>query len=68
MSQFFLLIELVFKAIGLWDQFSSYTISKRLAEMEVKIQDLPKAIEEAKNASSISEVTSAQSRISNDSN
>ena len=63
MLRAFLLIELLLKLIGLWEQFSSYVQAQKLIEDEEKRQRREKAIEDSKKAETDEEIWKSQDGI-----
>lgn len=65
MGSIFAIIELILKAMNLWDQFISWSDAKRLAEEERKTQERNSAIDRQNNAKDESEFDHAQDDIVN---
>lgn len=63
MTNVFVVIQLILKALGLWEGFQSFSDQQRIAEAETKRQNREKAIEDLKNAKTPQEILDAQSRI-----
>lgn len=59
----FAVIQLLLKAIGLWEQFLDYAEKQKIAEAEKRNQDRNKAVDEQKNAKTEEEFDRAQDKI-----
>jgi hypothetical protein len=67
-AQIFLVIQLLLKLFGLWEQFLEWGDKKRAADAEARAQEREKAIEDAKKATTPDEAFDAQDRITHNSN
>lgn len=65
MAQFFIIIQALLKAIGLWESFQSWYDAKKVADAEVNKQERDKALEELKNAADEKAFDDAQSAVVN---
>ena len=63
MTQFFLIVELLLKAIGLWEDFQNYVEKKKIAEGQEKTQNRNDAVDKQKQAKDEAEFDQAQSDI-----
>lgn len=62
-ANFFALVQLLLKLIGLWEQFLDWSDKKRIADAEINRQEREKAVDDQSKASSEKEFDDAQSRI-----
>lgn len=62
-GQIFAAIQLILKLIGLWEQFSEWTIKKSIADREERRQKRDKAIEDQKKAKDEEEFNRLQDEI-----
>lgn len=63
MGQIFMFIELILKLIGLWDDFSTYTVKKHAAEQEQRKQQREKSVDDSKKAESDDDIWNSQDGI-----
>lgn len=63
-TQIFAVIELVLKLIGLWEQFSAYTIQKSIADRAERKQQRDRAVDKQQTAQTEDEFDKAQDDIS----
>lgn len=62
-AQIFLVIQLILKAIGLWEQFMHWSDAKRVADQEKNKQDRDKAVGDLKNAKTEEDFDKAQDAV-----
>ncbi len=60
----FSIIQLILRAIGLWDQFLNWSDKKRLADAEANTEARNKAVDEQKKAADEDAFNKAQDDIS----
>jgi len=63
LSQLFLLIQLILKAIGLWESFNRYIDAQREADRVAKDQARNQAVDAQKNAQTEAEFDKQQDTI-----
>ena len=63
LGQIFTAIQLLLKLIGLWEQFSQWTIDKAIADREVRKQSRDKAVDAEVGAQTEEEFNRAQDQI-----
>lgn len=61
--QIFAVIQLLLKLIGLWEQFSQWTIDKAIADREERKQARDKAVDAQQKAQTEEEFNRAQDEI-----
>ncbi len=64
-SSIFAIIEMVLKLLGLWDQFLSWSDSKRLVDSQKNTQDRNTAVDDQKGAKDETTFDNDQSAIVN---
>lgn len=64
-AQFFAVVQLLLKLIGLWEQFLSWSDAKRIADAEQNRQERNAAVDEQKTAKTEEDFDKAQDSIVN---